>query len=89
MSFWFPFVLLAIIVVSAAIGIIGFILVCNAGRDTTPEPPEPPQLAPVERCGKGHPMTDENVYAYPSGRRVCRTCDRERRGRKAGNHAAV
>jgi len=25
-------------------------------------------------CSKGHPLDAENMYAHPSGRRVCRTC---------------
>ena len=25
-------------------------------------------------CSKGHPLDAENMYAHPSGRRVCKTC---------------
>jgi len=38
-TFWFPFTLLAIVVLSASAGIWAFLLICNSGRDTTPEPP--------------------------------------------------
>ena len=40
-----------------------------------------PQLLPGQsvktHCPKGHPYNEENTYHHPSGRRVCRICQRE------------
>lgn len=41
-----------------------------------------------ETCGKGHEYTEENTYIRPSGKRGCRTCNREAQSayrRKAGS----
>jgi hypothetical protein len=46
--------------------------------------------APKAACAHGHPLTPENTYVYPSGRRSCRACRRaylerhyQRRAQKA------
>lgn len=39
-----------------------------------------------DTCKQGHSLTDEaNIYSYPDGRRICKTCNRDRyRASKAG-----
>lgn len=36
----------------------------------------PAQNARLTMCRKGHPLSGENLYLYPNGRRRCRTCQR-------------
>ena len=33
----------------------------------------------ITHCPQGHPYSGENLHVRPSGYRVCRTCDRERK----------
>jgi hypothetical protein len=39
-------------------------------------------------CPKNHPYTEENTYRSPSGRRICRTCQRERHLQRSRDKAA-
>lgn len=39
-------------------------------------------------CPRGHEYTDENTYRRKEGRRVCRTCERERDQRRRDGWAA-
>lgn len=40
-------------------------------------PRKPPRRKPPRtECGKGHPLTDDNVYLSTDGRRRCRACQR-------------
>lgn len=40
-------------------------------------------------CIKGHPLTGENLYLRPNGRRTCRTCNRHAVARYARKAAAA
>lgn len=39
------------------------------------------QLARQTHCKRGHPLSGDNLYVYPNGKRLCRTCERERKKR--------
>ena len=43
----------------------------------------------VLHCLHGHPITPENTYVYPSGRRICRVCARERKREGRKHHATI
>lgn len=34
------------------------------------------KCAAKTHCGKGHPLSGDNLYVYPNGKRRCRTCKR-------------
>ena len=38
-------------------------------------------------CQRSHAMTDENVYTFPNGHRVCRTCHKQAKANWIKNHA--
>lgn len=40
--------------------------------------PKQPQCQPWAECGRGHPLTPDNIYRYPSGKRECRICKLDR-----------
>jgi len=62
-------------------------------RPAQPKPPrrrKPPKPKPWRsanraktHCPKKHPYDDANTYRYPSGRRQCRACQRERTQQKS------
>jgi hypothetical protein len=48
-----------------------------------------PDTGPKTHCGNGHPLTEENAYRCPQGRRYCRPCiDARNERRKAARRAA-
>jgi len=52
-----------------------------AHASITPRPMAGTRL--VSQCRQGHDFTPENTYLHPSGKRHCRTCQRERTRKKA------
>lgn len=46
-------------------------------------PVSPAGGARQDRCRRGHPLTEDNVYVAPSGERQCRTCHRDRARQRA------
>jgi hypothetical protein len=40
-----------------------------------------PRNAAKTHCKHGHPLSGENLYQFPDGRRECRTCSREQKRR--------
>lgn len=49
------------------------------GRINTLRSPRTPQSINLAKthCPRGHPLSGENLYVKPDGRRVCRICKRE------------
>ena len=46
------------------------------------------QNARKETCPQGHPLSGENLYVYPNGKRACRECRREKGRRYRERKAA-
>jgi hypothetical protein len=44
----------------------------------------------TDECGRGHPLSGDNLYVQPSnGKRFCRTCQRRRRRERTARAAAA
>lgn len=43
----------------------------------------PPEFGPKTHCKRGHLLSPDNAPVLKTGKRYCRTCDRERKRRKA------
>lgn len=39
-------------------------------------------FAAITHCKRGHPLSGDNVYRHPTGRRVCKACEKFRLGKK-------